>query len=89
MVMGVVLLLVASVGTVHIRKYRLAVNSLVERLRGARTVRVFCCIFLVNLRFFFRALGRALPVAAELVVDQIEVRQIGPARARIELDDLS
>ena len=83
-----VALLVAAVGGKHIGEHGLAVDGLIESLRGPWAVRIFGRVLLVDLRFLLRALGQTLPVAAELVVDQREGGQIGRAGVRIELDDL-
>src|ERR1700722_2104890 len=85
---GLVPLFVAAVSGKHVAQHGLAIDGLIERLRGARAVGMLVGVFLVIFRFFLRAFFLALPVAAKLVVDEGEGRQIGLAGVRIVLDDL-
>src|SRR5580700_9714107 len=88
MVMSIFLFLVAAIGRVHVAEHGLAIGSFVERLGCARAVRVLGGVLFVDFRFLFGTLGGALPIAAELVIDEVEVCEIGPARAWIKFDDL-
>ena len=83
MVFGIFALLVVSVGGKHVSEHGLPVDGLVESLRGARPVGMLVGILLVDLRLLLRALDRSLPVAAELVVDQVKGGQVGLAGVRI------
>ena len=88
MVMGVVALFVVVVGGVHVGEHGEPIDGLVERLRGARSVGVLGGILLVEFGFFFGAFLLALPVAAELVVDEFVGGEVRLAGVRIVLDDL-
>ena len=70
---------VAAVGFQHIREDGLAVDGLVEGLRGAGSVGEFGGVFLVELGFSSLSghFGLALPIAAELVVDEFMRRRRG------------
>src|SRR5262249_2791104 len=65
-----------------------AVCGIIERLRGTRTIRILIGVLLVDVGFLCRTLLGTLPVAAELVVNEVEGGQSGPTRARIIFDDL-
>ena len=82
MVVRGVALFVVVVGRVHIGENRLAVDSLVKRLRSARAVGMFSRVLLVDFGFFFRAFFLTLPVAAELVVEEFVGGEVGLARVR-------
>jgi len=88
MIVGGAALALIAVGGEHVGQHGLAVDGLVQGLRRSRSVGVFSGILFVSLRLALRALGRALPVAAELVFDQVKGRQSSLAGVRIEFDDL-
>src|SRR5271154_3388270 len=85
---GFVGLLVLVVGGVHIGRRCLPPCRLVQRLGSLGTLRGIVGILEVQLRFFLRALLRALPVAANLVIQHVVGGQIGPLAAWIHLLDL-
>src|SRR3974390_3125374 len=87
MTMGAFALFVAFIGSVHISQDTLAVDSLIESLCGARTVRVFVRVLLVDIGFLFGTFGLSLPVAAELVVDQFVCGEVSLACVRIVFND--
>src|SRR5439155_11985 len=57
---------------------RPARSSIVERFGCRRRLPMFGSVFLVSPGFFFRALGRPLPISAEFIVDQMEGRELCP-----------
>ncbi len=79
-VVSVAAFIIASVGGVHVGKYRLPVDGLIKRLGRAWAVGIFSGVFLVGLGFLFGAFGRTLPVSAELVVDEGKGGEAGLAR---------
>src|SRR5580704_16454340 len=85
--LGALGLLVVLVGIEHVYEDCLSIHGLVKRLRGAGAIGILGCVLFVIIRLFLRALGLALPVAAQLVVDQLIGRKRRLPRARIELED--
>src|SRR5689334_23015786 len=75
-------------GPVYLDQRRLTPSGFIQGLRSGGRLIMLLGVLLVHLRLFFRALRRALPVAAELVFDQAEGGEIGPFRSRKFLDDL-
>src|SRR6185369_8807949 len=65
-----------------------APGGVVQRLCACRRLGVVGGVFFVNLRLLHRAFRAALPVAAELVVNQVESGQVGPLGPGKFLDDL-
>ena len=84
MIVSGVALLVVVVGGVHVGEHGLPVDGLVESLRGARAVGMFGRVLLVDFGFLFRAFFLALPVAAELVVDEFIGGEVGLAGVGID-----
>ncbi len=82
MVVRGVAFFVVVVGRVHVGEHGLAVDSLVKRLRGAGAVGMLGRVLLVDFGFFFGAFFLALPVAAELVVEEFVGGEIGLASTR-------
>ena len=72
---------VVVIGRVHIGENGLTVDSQVKRLRGARAFGMLCRVLLVDFGFFFWAFFLALPVAAELVVEEFVCGEVGLAGA--------
>ncbi len=70
---------------VHRDEHALAVDGIVQGFGGLRSAGIMVGIFQVEPGFHLRALGQALPVAAELVVEQIEGGARGKRRVGVEL----
>src|SRR5580698_1163704 len=88
-VVRLVSLLVTAVGLEHVGEHGGAIDGVVERLRGARAVGILIGVLLVVVGFLCRALHSALPVAAELVVDEVEGGKRGPSSSWVILDDFA
>ena len=79
--------LLVFVHLVHGDEHALAIGGVVERFGGLGAAGVVVGVLLVEAGFHLGALGQALPVAAELVVDEGEGGAGGEGRVGVELDD--